>query len=248
MASTYTNSLQISSKNDDIIARKILTNEGEALVEFVDTEILGLQLIKPNVLHYFEGNSELEVERHFEKAFFSSMADGRQVESSSLPMRERKLPASFWRQDRTSSVHMLGQKTDLQSHTNVHHLTTIGYPHTTGLQNIYTTATHYQAPYSFRYTETVSFQAPVTSRLISYAKLPVSVMSAHAPNVKLTHTQINDRPRCSLADTTAVYYTCGPTTGHGFNPRYNFLLVQPDIRPELPLVYGQRRGHGNKKG
>lgn len=33
----------------------------------------------------------------------------------------------------------------------------------------------------------------------------------------------------------------GPRIGYGFNPRYNSLLVQPDVSPQLPRIPGEPR-------
>lgn len=150
-------------------------------------------------------------------------------------MRERKLPASFWRQDMTSLSHVYPMTSSLNT---VHQ-----YPN--GLQIVYTTATVIGcnlATQPVRYTNATSFHPPVTSRLVTYSKMPMSALMASAQNLTVTHAQINDRPRCSHVNTTAVHYVYGPRVGHGFNPRYNFMLIQPDVKPELPVIHGQLRG------
>lgn len=76
MANTYTNSLENSYKNDDVFASQIHANECQTLVEFGNTGILS---IKSSTFNYFEGNSEVEVQRHFDKVFFLPMADSRQI-------------------------------------------------------------------------------------------------------------------------------------------------------------------------
>jgi hypothetical protein len=178
-------------------------------------------------------------------------------------MRQRKLPASFWRQDlgmmssRTMVTNDLHYSTPTQyTGLDVQHNAQLYNNYKTNpaigqFQSNYTTNTtigQLQVPSQYRYSETpfAGYQAPISSRLISYSKLPMSVMSA--PGVKITHAQIDARPRCSIPDTTAVYYNRGPTTGHGFNPRYNSLLIQPEVMLQLPLVHGQQRETSAKKG
>lgn len=76
MANTYTNSLE-TQRNEEINVRKIYTHDGSESMEFGNSEIHSFKLV--NVSNYFEGCSELEVQRHFEKAFFNSMAGKQQI-------------------------------------------------------------------------------------------------------------------------------------------------------------------------
>jgi hypothetical protein len=73
MAASNANSLQAPLKNGEIITTKITENTGETSVEFLNSDILGFRF---KVISYFEGNSQQQVEQHFKKAFYTSMADG----------------------------------------------------------------------------------------------------------------------------------------------------------------------------
>lgn len=180
-------------------------------------------------------------------------------------MRQRNLPASFWRQDLgnpsgpymvmndvyhpVQSQHMR-MRTDIQHHMQ-HQNNHVTNPAIGQFQNNITSTAIGQfqgGQTQCRYSNAplVGYQPAVSSRLVSYSKLPMSVMSA--PNVTITHAQMDARPRCSIPNASEVYYTQGPTTGHGFNPRYNSLLVQPEVMLQLPLVHGQPRETGTRKG
>ena len=144
-------------------------------------------------------------------------------------MSQRNLPVSFWNPSQKDQSHQ-----HLQTSFNHH-----GNPINMFQQN-HNTTTHYNSSYhSAGYHGKYKQNGPnfVRTRAItvSYAQLPTGVVETFSPGLA---PQVSAQPAPSFPQEPDVQSN-DLQTSLRFNPSYNSLLVQPDVKPHLPIVPGE---------
>jgi len=148
-------------------------------------------------------------------------------------MSQRNLPASFWNPSQTDqSQHLQGT---------FHHS---GKPIDMFQQN-YNTITHYnRSCHSTGHHGNDDQNGPSFVRRraipVSYAQLPTGVVKSFSPGLApQVSAQPCREPASSFLQEAAVQSNDLQPSSLRFNPRYNSLLVQPDVKPHLPVVPGE---------
>lgn len=158
-------------------------------------------------------------------------------------MSQRNLPISFWnpshseqspQQLQTSSnCHSNAVNTFQQNHNGTNHYNNT-YHHFTGQHGIYEQNT----------------PNAVRARVIpvSYTQFPSGPFKSFAPG--FTQQVPSQSCRVSTSSFPQEFTAqCNDTQNSSrFNPRYNALLVQPEVKPHLPVVPGEPRGKHDGKG
>ncbi|XP_001636222.2 uncharacterized protein LOC5516135 [Nematostella vectensis] len=178
---------------------------------------------------FFEENPRVAVERHFEEALKHFFSTERAMEANQtknvtdtrlLPMKQRNLPASFWCPPETDAIQL----------NKVHH----GHTTFTGM-----------VPYTVNQVMTTG-RPRTTTRPVQRQDLPDSdpaPLLVSCRRLPVTSTDVIGTIAHAQSKQQARYMTIvhGPRPGDGFNPRYNSLLVQPNVFVELPRVHGEPR-------
>ena len=164
-------------------------------------------------------------------------------ERPSLPMSQRNLPASFWNPSQTDQSQQLQTSFPPQDNRvslfqqNLHNGTTHcnnGYHGSTGLHGNYDQS----APNVVR-TRTIP---------VSYAQLPAGAVKTFPSGLLAQQAPAHSYrpPTPPFLQETAAQCNAIQTSLR-FNPRYNALLVQPEVKPHLPVVPGEpcKRLDGN---
>lgn len=196
------------------------------------------------VLLYFRGDPATEVDRHFSRTFaelcFPASSPEKSLEDSnfqgrtSIPMSQRNLPPSFWN----------------SSHKNQpqHHQTSLSHHGNSG--NIFQQKHNTMTPYDCNYQATGNhdnFSHPTGSNFVytrtipmSYAQLPTGTVKNLSPGpgpqirVQPCHASTPSFPLESALQNSDLQ-----PNSLRFDPSYNSLLVQPDVRPHLPHIPGE---------
>lgn len=148
-------------------------------------------------------------------------------------MSQRNLPVSFWNPSHSDqSQHLQGS---VSRHGNPVHM----------FQQNHNPAIHYNSscPSTGRHgSHNQNGSNFVRARAIpvSYAQLPTGVVKSFTPGLA---PQVPTQPCRAAAPTfpqeAAAQNTVLQPTSTRFNPRYNSLLVQPEVKPHLPVVPGE---------
>ena len=148
-------------------------------------------------------------------------------------MSQRNLPVSFWTPSQTDqSQHFQGFYT--------YH----GNPIQTFQQN-HNPATHFNPSCHLNHCGNSDQKGTsfVRARAIpvSYAQLPTGAVKSFTPGLAPPQVSVPPcrAPAPSFPQDAAVQSTDLQPTSLRFNPRYNSLLVQPDVKPRLPVVPGE---------
>lgn len=153
---------------------------------------------------------------------------------TAFPMSQRNLPVSFWNPSQTT------QSQHLQTGFSRRHGNSVNI-----FQQNHNTTTHYNNSYhSTGHHGNFNHNGPnfVHTRTIpvSYAQLPPGTVKSLSPGLA---PQMSVRPfrasAPSFPQESAVQNNDLQPTSLRFNPSYNSLLVQPDVRPHLPHVPGE---------
>jgi len=148
-------------------------------------------------------------------------------------MSQRNFPVSFWNPSQTD------QSQDLQGTFNHS-----GNP-THMFQQNHNTITHYnRSCHSKGHHGNYNQNGPnfVRARAIpvSYAQLPTGAVKSFSPGLAPpASAQPCRAPAPSFPQDAAVQGNEFQASSLRFNPRYNSLLVQPDVKPHLPVVPGE---------
>ena len=148
-------------------------------------------------------------------------------------MSQRNLPVSFWNPSQTDqSQHLQGT------------LNHSGKPIDMFQQN-HNTMTHYnRSCHSTRlhgnYDQNGLSLVRTRAIPVSYAQLPTGVGKSFSPGLApQVSAQPSRAPAPSFLQEAAVPSNDLQPSSLRFNPRYNSLLVQPDVKPHLPVVPGE---------
>lgn len=148
-------------------------------------------------------------------------------------MSQRSLPVSFWTPSQTDqSQHFQGF---YNHHGNPIHM----------LQQNHNPATHYNRSchlnHRGNYDQNGTSFVRARAIPVSYAQLPRGAVKSFTAG--LAPPQVSGPPGRapvpSFPQDAAVQSTDLQPTSLRFNPRYNSLLVQPDVKPRLPVVPGE---------
>ena len=151
----------------------------------------------------------------------------------SCPMSQRNLPVSFFNPSQTDQSQHL-QETFSHS----------GKP-THMLQQNHNTITHYNRScqstgHNGNYDQNGPHFVRTRDIPVSYAPLPTGVVKGFSPALAPRMSAEPSRiPAPSFPQKTAMQNNDLPPSSLRFNPRYNSLLVQPDVKPHLPVVPGE---------
>ncbi|XP_066018431.1 uncharacterized protein [Pocillopora verrucosa] len=198
------------------------------------------------VLLYFRGEPAAEVDRHFSRTFAElcclpgSSSPENSLEDSHfqgrtcvpIPMSQRNLPPSFWnpshknksQHPRTGSSHhgnsvnIFQQKHNMMTHYNSNYQPTVRYDNF----NRHTES-------NFVHTRTIP---------VSYAQLPTGTIKSDSsgPQIRVQpfHAFLHSLPHESASQNSDL-----EPNSLRFDPSYNSLLVQPDVKPHLPHIPGE---------
>ena len=151
----------------------------------------------------------------------------------SRPMSERNLPISFFNPSQTDqSQHLQGTF----NHS--------GKPIQMFQQN-HNTITHYNRSchstgHPGNYDQNGSNFVRTRGIPVSYAQLPTGVVKSVSPGLApQVAAQPCRAPAPSFPQEVAVQNSDLQSSSMRFNPRYNSLLVQPNVKPHLPVVPGE---------
>lgn len=168
----------------------------------------------------------------FMYAFYSS---GR----PSLPMSQRNLPASFWHQSHTNQFQQPQSPVSHQSNTvNKHQQTNDSKNHCNNRHHRFT------SQHDFLQQDTPNF---VRARAIAvpHVKLPAGTFTTFTPGI----TQQTSSHSCRTSTSPSLQeFPAHCNNSHNsvrFNPGYNALLIEPEVKPRLPAVPGEPRAKLN---
>lgn len=151
----------------------------------------------------------------------------------SRPMSQRGLPQSFFNPSQTDQFQRL-QGTFSHSGKPIH-----------VFQQNNNTITHYNKSchstgHHGNYDQNEPHFVQRRDIPVSYAQLPTGVVKGFSPaHVPRISAEPCCAPAASFPQQTAMQNHDLPPSSLRFNPRYNSLLVQPDVKPHLPVVPGE---------
>lgn len=151
-------------------------------------------------------------------------------------MSRRNLPASFWNPTQTDQSQQL--QASLSRHGNAVSM----------FQQNHNVTTHYNNSQYHGFTghnDICEQNEPTVVRTraipVSYSQLPVGAVKSFPPRLaQQMSAQTCRAPAPQFPQETAAH--CNDLHNSlRFNPRYNSLLVQPEVQPHLPVVPGEPR-------
>ena len=161
-----------------------------------------------------------------------------------VPMSQRNLPASFWIPPSRGQTHQLPTNYPCQS--NSMRLFQQNAPNGT---TYYSTGCHVPNGSHVSLERTTPNVVHAYAIPVSFSQLPVGVVKRFPPG----HRQQDSQPSykaSTLPLTQETDINCNEIqTPFRFNPGYNTLLVQPEVKPHLPVVPGEpsRAMHDEKR-
>lgn len=150
-------------------------------------------------------------------------------------MSQRNLPASFW--NPTQMDQSRPRQASFTRHGNATGVFQENQDATTHYNNCYHPFTGQHGVYEQNAPNGVHAR-PIP---VSYAQLPVGAVKSFVPGLtQQVSAQSCRAPAPPFPQETAAH--CNDLhTSWRFNPRYNALLVQPEVKPHLPVVPGEPR-------
>lgn len=161
-----------------------------------------------------------------------------------VPMSQRNLPASFWIPPSTDQTHQL--PTSYHRQSNSMRLFQQNAPNRT---TYYSTGCHATNGSHVSLERTAPNVVHTYAIPVSYTQLPIGVVKRFPPG----HPQQGSQPSYKASAPPLTQETdihCNEMqTSFRFNPGYNTLLVQPEVKPHLPVVPGEpsRAKHDEKR-
>ena len=151
---------------------------------------------------------------------------------TSRPMSQRNLPVSFWNPSRQTDQSQHLQGTFTHSGEPIQMFQHVQNPNKISHYNKSCDSTSHHGNYDQNGQHFVRRRAiPV-----SYAQLPTGAVKGFSPGLA---PQPRRAPAPPFLQETAVQSNDLQPSSLRFNPRYNSLLVQPDVKPHLPVVPGE---------
>lgn len=151
-----------------------------------------------------------------------------------VPMSQRNLPASFWIPPSTDQIHQL--PTSYHRQGNSMRLFQQNAPNRT---TYYSTGCHATNGSQVSLERTAPNVVHTYAIPVSYTQLPMGVVKRFPPG----HPQQGSQPSYKASAPPLTQETdihCNEVqTSFRFNPGYNTLLVQPEVKPHLPVVPGE---------
>ena len=148
-------------------------------------------------------------------------------------MSQRNLPVSFWNPSQKDQSHQ-HQQASFNHHGNPINMFQQNHNTTTHYNNSYHSTGHHG-----NYEQNGPNFVRTRAIPVSYAQLPTGAVKSFSPGLApQVSAQPCRAPAPPFPQETAVQSN-DLQTSLRFNPRYNSLLVQPDVKPHLPIVPGE---------
>ena len=158
-------------------------------------------------------------------------------------MSQRNFPASFW-----SPSHTEQSPQQLQTSSNCHSNAVNMFQQNHNATNHYNNTYHNFTSQHSIYEQNTPTSVRARVIPVSFTQFPSGTFKNCTPGLT---QQVSSQSCRTLSPSFPQEFSaqCNDTQNSSrFNPRYNALLVQPEVKPNLPVVPGEPRAKQNGKG